>query len=128
MEITRRNYPGLPQPLGAFHHSVRVGNLLFIAGTTARGTPAEEGDDMAAQTEAVLGKIQHMLEAEGASMKNVVKVVNYVTNIEAARDPKVGEVQQRFYEGAYPVSTLVEVSKLVAPRWIVEINVVAALD
>ena len=127
MDIVRRNYPGLPQPMGAFHHSVRAGNLLFIAGTTARGTDAEDGD-MTAQTEAVLGKIRYMLEQEGAAMKNVLKVVQYVTDIEAARDPAVDQVRLRFFEDAYPVSTLVQVSSLVNPSWIVEIDAVAALD
>ena len=52
MDIERRDYPKLPAPAGAFHHSVRRGNMLFIAGSTARGTPAETGD-IAAQTEAI---------------------------------------------------------------------------
>ena len=73
MEIERRDYPGLPQPTGAFHHSVRWGNLLFIAGSTARGTPAETGD-IAAQTEVILQKFQTILEANGATLANVVKV------------------------------------------------------
>ncbi len=44
MDIIRRDYPDLPQPGGAFHHLVRRGNLLFIAGSTASGIPAETGD------------------------------------------------------------------------------------
>ena len=44
MDIVRRDYPELPQPAGAFHNSVRWDKLLFIAGSTARGTPAETGD------------------------------------------------------------------------------------
>ena len=44
MEFERRNYPELPQPSGAFHHSVRSGNTLYIAGSTAGGTSAATGD------------------------------------------------------------------------------------
>ena len=40
MEFERRNYAELPQPSGAFHHSVRSGNTLYIAGSTAGGTSA----------------------------------------------------------------------------------------
>ena len=69
MDIVRRDYPELPQPAGAFHHSVRSGNLLFIAGSTARGTDADAGD-IAAQTEVILKKFQHILEANGASLNN----------------------------------------------------------
>ena len=43
MEFERRNYPELPQPSGAFHHSVRSGNTLYIAGSTAGGTSAATG-------------------------------------------------------------------------------------
>jgi enamine deaminase RidA (YjgF/YER057c/UK114 family) len=80
MEIVRRDYPDLPQPAGAFHHSVRWGNLLFIAGSTARGTPAEKGD-IAAQTEAIIQKFQRILEANGASLENIVKVTSFVTDL-----------------------------------------------
>ncbi|MCH7837164.1 MAG: RidA family protein, partial [Chloroflexi bacterium] len=58
-------------------HSVRWEKLLFIAGSTARGTPAETGD-IAAQTEVILQKFQHILEANGASLANVVKVTSFV--------------------------------------------------
>ena len=53
MDFERRNYSELPQPSGAFHHSVRSGNMLFIAGSTAGGTAAATGD-IASQTEAIL--------------------------------------------------------------------------
>ena len=53
MEFERRNYPELPQPSGAFHHSVRSGNTLYIAGSTAGGTSAATGD-IAAQAAAIL--------------------------------------------------------------------------
>ncbi len=77
MEIIRRDYPDLPPPAGAFHHSVRWGNLLFIAGSTARGTSAEKGD-IAAQTEAIIQRFQHILEANGASLENVAKITSIV--------------------------------------------------
>ena len=63
MDIVRKNYPELP-PTGAPHfQSVRAGNLLFLAGATARGTEAEFGD-IAEQTDVILKRIQHILEAE----------------------------------------------------------------
>ena len=69
MELERRDYPDLPPPAGAFHHSVRWGNLLFIAGSTARGTDAEQGD-IAAQTENILERFQHILSNNGATLDN----------------------------------------------------------
>ena len=72
-EIERRDYPELPTPGGPFHHSVRWGNLLFLCGNTARGTAAEKGS-AAEQTEAILQKMKIILEANGGSMKNLVKL------------------------------------------------------
>ena len=124
MDIERRDYPGLPQPGGAFHHSVRVGNLLFIAGSTARGTPAETGD-IAAQTEVILQKFQTILEANGASLSNVVKVTSFVTDLREA--PASGEVRRRYFAGAFPASTQVQVAALGAPDIKIEIEAIAAL-
>ena len=99
MDIVRRDYPELPQPAGAFHHSVRSGNLLFIAGSTARGTDAEEGD-IAAQTEAIIKKFQHILEANGASLSNIVKVTSFVTDLREA--PASAEVRRKYFAGWFP--------------------------
>ena len=124
MDIERKDYPGLPQPGGAFHHSVRVGNLLFIAGSTARGTPAETGD-IAAQTEVILQKFQTILEANGASLSNVVKVTSFVTDLREA--PASGEVRRKYFDGGFPASTQVQVAALGTPDLKIEIEAVAAL-
>lgn len=124
MEIERKDYPGLPQPAGAFHHSVRWGNLLFIAGSTARGTPAETGD-IAAQTEVILQKFQTILQANGATMANVVKVTSFVTDLREA--PASGEVRRKYFEGAFPASTQVQVAALGAPDIKIEIEAIAVL-
>ncbi len=124
MEIVRRDYPELPQPAGAFHHSVRWDNLLFIAGSTARGTPAET-KDIAAQTEVILQKFQHILEANGASLENVVKVTSFVTDLREA--PASGEVRRKYFAGAFPASTQVQVAALGTPDLKIEIEAIAVL-
>ena len=124
MEIERKDYPGLPQPAGAFHHSVRVGNLLFIAGSTARGTGAETGD-IAAQTEAILEKFKTILEANGGSLANVVKVTSFVTDLREAAAS--GEVRRKYFAGAFPASTQVQVAALGTPDLKIEIEAIAAL-
>ena len=124
MDIERKDYPNLPQPAGAFHHSVRVGNLLFIAGSTARGTSAETGD-IAAQTEAILEKFKTILEANGGSLANVVKVTSFVTDLREA--PASGEVRLRYFAGAFPASTQVQVAALGTPDLKIEIEAIAAL-
>ncbi len=124
MDIERRDYPGLPQPAGAFHHSTRWGNLLFIAGSTARGTPAETGD-IASQTEAILDKFKVILEANGATLSNVVKVTSFVTDLREA--PAAGEVRLRYFAGAFPASTQVQVAALGTPDLKIEIDAIAVL-
>ncbi len=124
MEIERKDYPGLPQPAGAFHYSVRWGNLLFIAGSTARGTPAET-DDIAAQTEVILQKFQTILQANGATLANVVKVTSFVTDLREA--PASGDVRRKYFEGAFPASTQVQVAALGTPDIKIEREAIAVL-
>ncbi|MFQ5880350.1 MAG: RidA family protein [Dehalococcoidia bacterium] len=125
MEIVRRNYPELPSPSGAFHHSVRVGNFLFIAGFTARGTAAEDGD-INAQTETILQNLQRVLAAEGGSLRNVVKVNVYTTD--AGRVSDYREMAHRYFEPDHcPTSTMVEVTKLMHPKAKIEIEAIAVL-
>ncbi len=124
MDIIRRDYPDLPQPAGAFHHSVRWGNMLFIAGSTARGTPAEKGD-IAAQTEVILQKFQTILEANGGSMSSIVKVTSFVTDLREAGAS--GEVRREYFKDGFPASTQVQVAALGTPDIKIEIEAIAIL-
>ena len=124
MDFERRNYPDLPQPSGAFHHSVRSGNMLFIAGSTAGGTSAATGD-IAAQTEAILDKFEVILAANGGSLSNVVKVTSFVTDLREAA--AAGEVRLKRFAGAFPASTQVQVAALGTPDLKIEIDAIAIL-
>ncbi len=124
MDFERRNYADLPQPSGAFHHSVRSGNMLFIAGSTAGGTSAATGD-IAAQTEAILDKFEVILAANGGSLSNVVKVTSFVTDLREA--PAAGEVRMKRFAGAFPASTQVQVAALGTPDLKIEIDAIAIL-
>ena len=124
MDVERRDYPKLSPPSGAFHHSVRSGNLLFIAGSTARGTAAETGD-IAAQTEAILDKFQHILEENGASLSNIVRVTSFVTDLREAA--AAGEVRLKRFAGAFPASTQVQIAALGTPDLKIEIDAIAVL-
>ncbi len=124
MDFERRNYTDLPQPSGAFHHSVRAGNMLFIAGSTAGGTSAATGD-IAAQTEAILDKFEVILAANGGSLSNVVKVTSFVTDLREA--PAAGEVRMKRFAGAFPASTQVQVAALGTPDLKIEIDAIAVL-
>ena len=124
MDFERRNYSELPQPSGAFHHSVRSGNMLFIAGSTAGGTDAATGD-IASQTEAILDKFEYILKENGGSLENVVKVTSFVTDLREAS--AAGEVRLKRFAGAFPVSTQVQVAALGTPDLKIEIDAIAIL-
>ena len=123
-EIIRRDHLDIPAPTGAFHHSVRWGNLLFLCGNTARGTAAEKGS-AAEQTEAILQKMQKILETDGATLSNVVKVTSFVTDLREA--PEMGEVRRKYFAGAFPASTQVQVAALGTPDLKIEIEAIAVL-
>ncbi len=124
MEIERRLYPQLKAPFGAFCHAVRAGGFLFLSGFTASETPAAHGD-IIAQTESTLDQIVSALEAEGASLRDVVKVVVYVTELDRLQE--IHDVRFRYFGDALPASTLVQVVSLVQPQLKIEIEAVAAL-
>ena len=125
MDITRKNYADIPI-IGPHHQAVRAGNLLFLAGTTAKMTDSEYGD-MAEQTEAVLEIIKRILEAEGGSLDNVVKITNFVTDISKEATESSRDVRIRYFGDSLPASTRVKVSELVEPHLLIEIEAIAVL-
>jgi enamine deaminase RidA (YjgF/YER057c/UK114 family) len=77
------------------------------------------------QARAVFTKIQHLMEAAGGRMDDLVKVVIYVTDIK--RREEVWQARREFFSGAFPVSTLIEISALAAPELLVEIDAIGIL-
>ena len=126
MDAVRKNYPELPPPGAPHYHSVRVGNLLFLSGATARDTEAEYGD-MAEQTEVILKRMQHILEAEGGSLRNIAKITSFVTEIDSDAGAKTHQVRMRYFGDDLPASTRVQVAGLVAPHLKIEIEAIAVL-
>ena len=126
MDITRKNYAELPSPGAPHYHSVRVGNMLFLSGATARDTVAEYGD-MAAQTDIILKRIQHILEAEGGSLDNVVKITSFVTEISKDAGAATHDVRVKYFGENLPASTRVQVAGLVEPHLKIEIEAIAVL-
>ena len=126
MDIVRRNYADLPAPGAPHYQSVRVGDLLFLSGATARNTEAEYGD-MAAQTEVILKRMQHILEAEGGTLQNVVKITSFVTEITSEAGAATHDVRVKYFGENLPASTRVQVAGLVAPHLKIEIEAIAVL-
>lgn len=103
-----------------YSRAVRTGPYVAVAGTT--GT----GDDVAAQARDALQRIEIALQEAGACMTDVVRTRMYVTDISRWRD--VGAVHAEVFGDVMPVATMVEVSALIAPEHLVEIEVDAYVE
>lgn len=108
-----------------YSRAVRIGNIVHVAGTTASD---EQGNvigvgDAQAQTDYILRKIAGALEAVGASLRDVVRVRMFVTDI--SQWESIGRVHGSYFADIRPVSTMVEVSRLVDPQHLIEIEVEA---
>jgi 2-iminobutanoate/2-iminopropanoate deaminase len=124
------NPQGVAAPIrGYYSNAVRVeaGALLFVAGQIPLD-PAGElvgKGDIVAQAEQVFSNIRTIVEASGATMADVVKLTVYVTDITAL--DRIAPVRLQHFPQQGPASVLVEVSRLVDPDMLIEIDAVVAV-
>ncbi|MGH7539007.1 MAG: RidA family protein [Gemmatimonadales bacterium] len=114
---------GMPwEPVVGYSRAVRVGNVIHVAGTTAtdeQGTLVGIGDAYA-QAKQALGNIERALVQAGGTLQDVVRTRVYVTDIK--RWQEVGRAHGEIFGAIRPASTMVQVSGLVDPAMMVEIE------
>lgn len=127
MALERMNPGGVAQPTGPFVNVVRAGTLVFVSGHVAVGSDGQVVgvDDPEAQAVQVLESLGASLRATGAGFADVAKVTVYLTDM--AHREAVARVRERYFGDAKPASTLVEVSALVHPDLLLEIEAIAVL-
>lgn len=110
-----------------YSRAVRIGNIIEVAGTTATDCDEIIGKgDVFTQAEFIFQKIERALQEAGASMQDVVRTRMFVTDI--SQWEAVGKAHGKVFATIKPVATMVEVTKLIHPELLVEIEVTAILQ
>ncbi len=129
MKKLRLNYPDIAPAGPTYNRAVRAGNWLFISGCTAKNTPIQ-GGPMIEQARVTLDRIRRIVEAEGGTTADIVRITTYVTDIGQWRAlAKEREaLLTECFQGEFPTNTLVEIGALAEPGLDVEIEATALLN
>ena len=127
--IEKFSAPGLFDPV-TYSQGIKVTQaqtILFLSGQvayTADGSPAFRGD-FKAQARGAYEAIKALVESQGATMNHIVKITTYVTDMRYRVD--LAPIREEFFGKKGPASTLVEISALAHPDWMIEIEAIAVI-
>jgi enamine deaminase RidA (YjgF/YER057c/UK114 family) len=107
------------EPIVGYSRAVRMGNLIFVAGTTAITAEA----DAYTQTKEILQRIEDALQQAGATLKDVVQTRMFVTDI--AQWEEYGRAHAEVFGNIRPVTSMIEVKQLIDPRLKIEMEAIA---
>jgi enamine deaminase RidA (YjgF/YER057c/UK114 family) len=110
------------EPIVGYSRAVRIGNQVFVTGTTAtdaEGNIVGKGDP-AAQTLQAIENIRTALRKAGADLEDVVRTRMFVTDIDQWEE--IGKAHARYFSNILPATTMVQISRLIHPDMLVEIE------
>jgi enamine deaminase RidA (YjgF/YER057c/UK114 family) len=127
MERTNYSSGSKWEDIVGYSRAVKVGNMVEVTGTVASGDDGKVVglNDAYGQTKFIYRKIEKVLQQAGASMKDVVRVRMFVTDI--SRWQEYGRAHSEFFKDIKPCNTMVEVSALIEREYLVEIEATAII-
>ena len=111
-----------------YSRAVKIGNVIEVTGTVSVDDNSNlvGGKDAYEQTKFIIQKIEKVLQRAGASLKDVVRTRMFVTDI--SRWEEYGKAHGEFFKDIKPCTTMVEVSKLISPEYLIEIEATAIVS
>ncbi len=120
MKERKKISTGAPwEDIVGYSRAIKIGDVIEVSGTTAQGTDEYE------QTKAIIKIAEKSLSDLGADLSHVIRTRIYCTNIDQWE--KIGKAHGEFFGNIRPVTTMVEVAKLISPEILVEIEFSAIL-